>query len=237
MVQIPWLEKGDSFPAPSQALEYPNGLLAAGADLKPDTLLSAYRQGIFPWFQAGDPILWWSPSPRMVLFPQHFHCSRSLRKTLNRKIFSIKTDTAFAEVIEQCSLPRRDADGTWITTEMKQAYLQLHQMGYAHSIEAWYEGELVGGLYGIKLGDIFFGESMFAHMTNASKVAFATLIEWLAQSDCKLIDCQVTSSHLQSLGAIEVSRDRFISLLERYIGPNLAGEHWRLHEHEVDGGH
>jgi leucyl/phenylalanyl-tRNA---protein transferase len=206
------------FPDVSLALKEPDGLLAIGGDLKPQRLLAAYRQGIFPWYNEGQPILWWAPNPRTVLFPQQIKISRSLRKTLRNKAFTVSLDRAFAEVIEACSGPRPDADnpGTWITHEMKQAYLHLHKQGHAHSVECWHHGQLVGGLYGVGIGRVFFGESMFTRCSDASKVAFVALAQQLAHWDFGLIDCQIHSLHLESLGAENIERAQFMALLNKY---------------------
>ncbi|MCW8888675.1 MAG: leucyl/phenylalanyl-tRNA--protein transferase [Gammaproteobacteria bacterium] len=202
----------------------PNGLLAVGGDLSPNRILNAYRNGIFPWFSEGDPILWWSPAPRAVIFPKELKISKSLSKTLRKKIYRVTLDKAFDEVIEGCSQPRPTDDeeaepGTWITDEMKQAYSELHRAGFAHSVEAWFEGELVGGLYGISMGKVFFGESMFARRSDASKVAFATLVGQLINWEFQLIDCQIASGHLSRFGAIDISREQFMDYLNRYAEP------------------
>lgn len=213
-----WLDPDDhhsSFPDVELALREPNGLLAVGGDLSPERLLSAYRQGIFPWFSEGQPILWWSPDPRSVLVPERIRVSRSLRRTLAHHPLRITMDHAFSRVVDACAQPRRDSRGTWITDDMFNAYCRLHQMGYAHSVEAWHKGELVGGLYGVALGKIFFGESMFHTMTDASKVAFVHLARQLQQWNFVLIDCQVQTSHLDSLGAEAMPRARFIQTLRR----------------------
>lgn len=219
MTQIPFIGHHIAgFPATSKALEDPNGLLAAGGDLEPETLIEAYRRGIFPWYEADQPILWWSPAPRAVFYPNTFKASKSLQKVLRKKTYRITCDTAFAQVIKACSLPRPDSEGTWITSSMINAYIKLHQLGYAHSIETWSStGELVGGLYGISLGSVFFGESMFSTHSNASKVAFCHLVDRCLQKDIKLIDCQVENPHLTSLGAIEISRKTFEDHLSSYI--------------------
>jgi len=215
-----WLdptERNYAFPPVEHALHEPDGLLAVGGDLAPERILNAYRHGIFPWFSPGQPILWWSPDPRAVLFPDKLKVSRSLRKTLNKGSFHVRFDTAFTQVIRACAdTPRRGQAGTWITAEMQQAYLKLHQMGYAHSAESWSGEELVGGLYGIRLGRIFFGESMFSHRTDASKVAFVHLVRKLQEEGVVLIDCQVTTDHLLSLGAEKIPRRRFVELLRQY---------------------
>jgi len=204
------------FPPVNKALHEPDGLLAVGGDLSKQRLLNAYRHGIFPWYNPGEPILWWSPDPRLVLFPDKLIVSRSLRKTMRKNIFLITFDQAFNEVIAACAKPRKDAAGTWITEEINQAYNELHNLGIAHSAEAWLNGELVGGLYGIALGQVFFGESMFHTKTDASKVVFATLVEQLKFLNYQLIDCQVHTQHLESFGAQEIDRSEFTKLLDQY---------------------
>jgi len=199
---------------PSPELAEPDGLLAIGGDLSPERLIAAYRQGIFPWFNAGDPILWWSPNPRLVLEPANIHISKSLRKIILQHQFDVRFDTAFASVITQCAgISRRESEGTWITPEMQAAYIHLHQIGFAHSVETWKAGNLVGGLYGISLGHCFFGESMFAAVSNASKVALVALVQVVQGWDFKIIDCQVTTNHLVSLGAREIPRTEFLKIL------------------------
>ncbi|MFZ2311129.1 MAG: leucyl/phenylalanyl-tRNA--protein transferase [Methylobacter sp.] len=204
------------FPPVNKALREPDGLLAVGGCLSKQRLLNAYRHGIFPWYNPGEPILWWSPDPRLVLFPDKLIVSRSLRKTMRKNIFLITFDQAFNEVIAACAKPRKDAAGTWITEEINQAYNELHNLGIAHSAEAWLNGELVGGLYGIALGQVFFGESMFHTKTDASKVVFATLVEQLKPLNYQLIDCQVHTQHLESFGAQEIDRSEFTKLLDQY---------------------
>lgn len=214
---LTWLSRHNlDFPPLEQALREPDGLLAAGGDLSPERLLAAYRHGCFPWFSAGQPILWWSPDPRMVLFPGELHVSRSLRRTLRRGDFTISFDRDFAAVIRACAGPRRHADGTWITPAMQQAYLELHRRGIAHSVEAWQNGELVGGLYGLALGRVFFGESMFSRRDDASKAAFVTLVERLRDAGFALIDCQMHTAHLARFGARAIAREQFATLLARY---------------------
>lgn len=217
-----WLDPNDrsyAFPPVDYALREPDGLLAVGGDLAPERILNAYRHGIFPWFSPGQPILWWSPDPRAVLFPEKLKVSRSLRKTINHNTYRVTFDTAFAQVIRSCAeTPRRGQDGTWISEEMQQAYIRLHELGYAHSAESWHGDELVGGLYGMRLGRIFFGESMFSRRSDASKVPFVHLVRKLQNDGVMLIDCQVTTEHLLSLGAEEIPRKRFIELLDRYTG-------------------
>jgi len=215
------------FPLAHQALREPDGLIAVGGCLSQHRLLNAYRHGIFPWYNADEPILWWSPDPRLVLFPDKLIISRSLRKTMRKNIFSITFDQAFNEVISACADPRKDEAGTWITAEIKNAYNQLHRAGFAHSIEAWIDDELVGGLYGVALGQVFFGESMFHTRTDASKVAFATLVQYLKSWDYRLIDCQVHTTHLESFGAQEIEREDFIKLLDQYCTSSAKSPAWQ----------
>ena len=216
---LTWLQRDTlTFPPLDQALREPNGLLAAGGDLSPQRLLAAYRHGCFPWYQEGQPLLWWSPDPRTVLYPEELHVSRSLRKTLRQGVFQVTFDEDFKAVIEGCAAPRSYADGTWITPAMQEAYLQLHRMGVAHSVEVWKDGQLVGGLYGLAMGQLFFGESMFSRVTNASKVGFVTWVEHLRERGFKLIDCQMPTQHLASLGARTISRKAFSDALARHLG-------------------
>jgi leucyl/phenylalanyl-tRNA--protein transferase len=205
------------------ALREPPGLLAAGGDLRPARLLAAYERGVFPWYSAQQPILWWSPDPRMVLFPEEFNCSRSLAKTLRNGPYSTRTDAAFGATIRACAAPRRSGPDTWLNQDMIASYEQLHELGFGHSIETYEGGQLVGGLYGIALGQVFFGESMFSLRRDASKVALARLIEECRARDIRLIDCQVASGHLASLGAREVSRAQFAALLRRYARRTPSG--------------
>ena len=206
----------DWFPPLDQALRDPPGLLAAGGDLTPTRLLAAYQRGVFPWYSAQQPILWWSPDPRMVLFPNEFNLSRSLSKTIRNGPFTTQVDTAFQATIRECAAPRRSGPDTWLNEEMIHAYEQLYALGYGHSIETYHGDRLVGGLYGIRLGSIFFGESMFSRESDASKVAMARLVDECRARDIQVIDCQVASSHLASLGAREVSRNEFVALLKRH---------------------
>jgi leucyl/phenylalanyl-tRNA---protein transferase len=213
------LDPGDPdapFPAAALAETEPNGLLAVGGDLHPRRLINAYRNGIFPWFSAGDPILWWSPDPRTLLFPRQVRASRSLRKTLRRRGLGVTMDRAFDAVIRACSGPRRGEDGTWLVPEMIIAYGDLHRRGLAHSVEVWQEGELAGGLYGVGLGRIFYGESMFSRVGDASKVALVHLCQRLQAWGYAVIDCQVMSAHLVRMGAQQVPRDAFLALLNRW---------------------
>lgn len=214
------------FPPPY--LAEPEGLLAIGGDLSINRLLLAYRSGIFPWYSPGEPILWWSPDPRFVLFPQRLQVSKSMRQLLRRNVFEISFDRAFAEVIAHCSsAPRPGQSGTWITTEMQAAYIRLHKAGFAHSAEAWQNGVLVGGLYGISLGRVFFGESMFSEVSNASKAAFITLVQWLQVRDFQLIDSQVYTEHLASLGAEEVPRSEYLNLLQQGLSAETLPGPWQ----------
>ncbi len=212
---IPWLRADDPFPPVETALSAPNGLLAAGADLSPQRLLDAYARGIFPWFNPGEPILWWSPDPRMVLFPHEFKPSRSLRKRLRRRDYEVRVDTAFRQVMLACAAPRSGQRGTWITAQMVDAYVRLHTLGYAHSVETWIDGELAGGLYGVAIGRVFYGESMFTRVTDASKIALAHLVAQLSDWGYGLIDCQMSTRHLASLGAREIPRGEFTAWLSR----------------------
>jgi len=215
------------FPSPEYA--EPNGLLAVGGDLGLERLLLAYSMGIFPWYEDGLPILWHSPDPRMILLPDGLRVSRSLRRTMRDRTFEIRLDSDFEAVIRACArAPREGQDGTWITAEMIDGYQCLHELGYAHSAEAWLDGELVGGLYGVSLGGCFFGESMFAVRANASKVAFVTLVEQLARWEFDLIDCQVHTSHLARFGATEWPRSRFLSVLEKSRAKRTRRGSWRF---------
>ena len=225
---IPWLKPGGDFPPVDQALRRPNGLLAAGGDLSPERLLRAYRLGIFPWYSAGEPILWWSPDPRMVLFPEELRISRSLAKTLRRGGFEVRADTAFEEVIRACGAPRPGQRGTWITPEMTSAYTRLHHLGVAHSVETWREGSLIGGLYGVAIGRFFFGESMFSRATDASKIALVHLVWQLQQWEFGPIDCQMNTPLLASFGAREVPRAEFTRRVAELVNyPGIRGP-WRL---------
>lgn len=205
-----------AFPSLDNALEDPDGLLAVGGCLTPTRLINAYRHGIFPWFNPGEPILWWSPDPRLVLFPDKFKASRSLKKTMRRQDFHITYNQSFSSVVKACAEPRDESGGTWITQSMQVAYRTLYQRGIAHSVEVWQEDNLVGGLYGVAIGRVFFGESMFHRVTDASKVAFVGLVELLTEWGYELVDCQVSSCHLLSLGAENIPRANFVALLDRY---------------------
>lgn len=216
-----------AFPPLDHALLEPNGLLAVGGCLSTERLINAYRAGIFPWYNPGEPLLWWSPDPRLVLFPERVSISRSLSKTLRKGLFSITYDQAFERVMACCSEPREASSGTWITEDMRKAYLDLHRQGLAHSVEAWRGDELVGGLYGVTIGRVFFGESMFHKRTNASKVAFVTLARQLNEWNYRLVDCQVQTQHLLSLGAEEIPRADFSLLLDRYCSQQPSTDAWR----------
>jgi leucyl/phenylalanyl-tRNA---protein transferase len=222
---ITWLAPGDGtpvFPPVDQALEDPPGLLAAGGDLSPNRLIAAYRRGIFPWYSHGQPVLWWCPDPRAVLFPGEFRRSRSLSQSERRRGYEVRFDSAFAEVVRECAGPRRAAQGTWITDEMHEAYCALHAQGVAHSAETWLDGRLVGGLYGVQLGRVFFGESMFSRETDASKVALSHLVRRAQSCGIELIDCQLASRHLESLGSRSIPRERFTALLAEWAAPAVA---------------
>ena len=221
------LGKQLAFPPPDQAEE--SGLLAVGGDLRPERLLLAYSLGIFPWYHEGIPILWYSPDPRTVLEPSALVVSRSLRKAIRRAPYRVTLDTAFGEVIRACAkVPRPGQDGTWITRDMIRAYDRLHELGYAHSVEAWRGDELVGGLYGVSLGRAFFGESMFARADDASKIAFVALVEQLERWDIELIDCQVHTEHLERFGAVEWPRERFLAALAAALEHPTRGGPWRF---------
>jgi len=204
------LGRDDPFPAPESALKEPNGLLCAGADLSAGRLLDAYRRGIFPWYSGGEPILWWSPDPRMVLFCNELKVSRSLAKNIRNKGYEVTVDTCFENILLQCSKTRKDGAGTWLGPAMRKAYLALHRAGHAHSVETWHNGRLVGGLYGVSIGRMFYGESMFSTETDASKVALVGLVEDLRRRDMPLIDCQQRTPLLASLGAREIARREFL---------------------------
>ena len=228
---IPWLDPDELwFPHPSRALEEPPGLLAAGGDLSPERLLKAYSMGIFPWYEDQQPILWWSPDPRAVLFPAEFRLRRSLRKILRNKPFTVSFDKNFAGVIRACAQPRSYSEETWITNEMAGAYQALHEAGHAHSLEVWHEDSLVGGLYGVALGKVFFGESMFSTQRDASKIALCALAWHLENSGFELLDCQMHSAHLEFMGSRTIPREDFLKLLECHTGGSPKGEKW----HEMD---
>jgi leucyl/phenylalanyl-tRNA---protein transferase len=221
------------FPPADWALDDPNGLLAIGGDLSSDRIIAAYSQGIFPWFSDGEPIMWWTPDPRSVIFTTNYSPSKSLKKLIKKNIFSIRFDSSFEKVIRQCALsPRQHQDGTWITEEMIEAYCYLHKLGIAHSCECWKGDQLVGGLYGLAIGQIFFGESMFSQLSNSSKVAFTYLIEALNGWGFQLVDCQVESAHMNSLGAVNIKREKFLELLKNYSG-DVSPDAWAATSSEL----
>lgn len=228
---LAWLQPGAAFPPLENALTEPPGLLAAGGELSPQRLIDAYSKGIFPWYNEGDPVLWWSPDPRMVLFPRELKISRSLAKRLRRKDYEVRLDTAFGAVMQACAEPRDGQAGTWITRDVIAGYSRLHELGFAHSVETWVENELVGGLYGVALGRAFYGESMFTRITDASKIAFAHLVRQLERWQFGIIDCQMRTAHLASLGAREIPRAEFRRSLDELVNyPHHAC--WRL-EHDL----
>jgi leucyl/phenylalanyl-tRNA---protein transferase len=214
---IPFLGPGDPFPPVDQALDNPNGLLAAGGSLTPKRLIDAYRAGIFPWFNEGDPILWWSPDPRMVLRPSNLHVSHSLRKRLKKGAHFVTLDRAFGRVLDGCAAPRTGDIGTWLSPAMRRAYTALHNNGLAHSVEVWMDGELAGGIYGVALGRMFFGESMFSRRTDASKIGIVVLAQQLERWHVPMIDCQLETAHLMSLGAEHMPRRQFIAEITRLV--------------------
>ena len=223
---IAWLGADTPFPPLAAAQKEPNGLLAVGGDLSPRRLLDAYRRGIFPWYSEGDPILWWSPDPRMVLFPDELRVTRSLAKTLRNKSHEVRFDTAFDAVMHGCAAPRPGQGGTWIGPEMRAAYRKLHDLGYAHSAETWIDGELAGGLYGVAIGAAFFGESMFSRARDASKIALVALVRRLAAEGYGLIDCQMHTAHLASLGAREIPRAEFARRVKDLVDYRRSPGRW-----------
>ncbi len=225
---IPFLDSDDPFPPAELALQQPNGLLAAGADLSPSRLLDAYAQGIFPWFGREDPLLWWSPDPRMVLYVRELRISRSLRRAIRSARFHVTVDTAFPAVIEGCAEPRPGQDGTWITPEMNAAYCQLFEMGHAHSVETWAGDRLAGGLYGVAIGRMFFGESMFSRESDASKVGFVHMVAQFGRWGMPLVDCQMPTSHLASFGAREIPRTDFLDQIHQLVRQPAPPTPWRL---------
>jgi leucyl/phenylalanyl-tRNA--protein transferase len=227
---IPFLDPDEPFPPVEFALRDPNGLLAAGADLSPERLIDAYERGIFPWFGDDDPLLWWSPDPRMVLQAGELRVSRSLRRVIRSGRFVVTMDTAFPDVMAGCAQRRPEQDGTWITTEMTEAYQRLAALGFAHSVEAWIDGALAGGLYGVAVGRMFFGESMFTRVTDASKVAFVHLVRQLERWNVPLIDCQMSTHHLASLGAREIPRADFVREVARLVRQPAVPAPWRFDE-------
>ena len=225
---LTWLKRDTlTFPPLNKAMREPNGLLAAGGDLSADRLIQAYRHGCFPWFSEGQPILWWSPDPRTVLFPEELHVSRSMAKLLRQQRYQVSFDRDFEAVIQACAAPRRDADGTWITDDMQNAYTELHARGHAHSVEVWDNGELVGGLYGVAMGQLFFGESMFSRADNASKFGFITLARHLQAWGFVLIDCQMPTPHLESLGARSIPRRELADYLRDHLDQPTTAQ-WDL---------
>jgi len=223
---LKWLDPGEAFPPVEKALKEPNGLLAAGGDLSPERLLAAYRRGIFPWYTGDEPILWWSPDPRMVLYCAELKVSRSLAKSVRNKGYEVRIDTAFREVLSGCAGARRDGGGTWLGEDMRKAYSALHRAGYAHSFETWRKGELLGGLYGVALGRMFYGESMFSRATDASKVALVALVEELRAHGFPLVDCQVRTPLLASLGAREIPRRAFLREIAALVNYDQAPGKW-----------
>ena len=211
------------FPNPELALQDPDGLLCLGGDLSSRRLIKAYSNGIFPWFSDGDPIMWWSPDPRAVLFLDKLHVSKSLSKCIRKNKFNVTWDKAFGDVISNCSKsPRKNQDGTWITADMQEAYIRLHELGVAHSVESWKNGVLVGGLYGVAIGKVFFGESMFSLASNASKVALVFLVKKLLKDGFVMIDCQQETNHILSMGAEVIPRSKFLNILSKNTGSNLC---------------
>ena len=229
MLQLTWLDQELYFPDLGLAFEEPDGLLAAGGDLSVDRLLLAYSTGIFPWYDDTQPIMWWSPNPRSVLLPEKLHISRSLKKTIKKSLFTVTFDTAFEEVISACADSRKYAEGTWITQEMLNAYTNLYEQGFAHSVEVWQHDKLVGGLYGLALGKVFFGESMFSRSSDASKVGFVHLVEHLKKCSFQLIDCQVESEYMNSFGAELMGRQAFKATLDELIS-DARSSNWQAFE-------
>ena len=225
---IRWLRSGDPFPPLSDALAEPNGLLAAGGELSVARLIDAYRHGIFPWFSPGQPILWWSPDPRMVLIPRELKVARSLGRVLRKHAYEVRADSDFRRVIAACAEPRARQDGTWISAAMIAAYCALHERGLAHSIETWVDGELTGGLYGVAIGRMFYGESMFTRVPNASKIALVHLVRQLQRWDCGMIDCQMYTPHLASFGAREIPRADFMRNLQELVNYSHLRGRWTL---------
>ena len=231
---IPWLAERDPFPPVESALRDPDGLLAAGDDLSPERLVDAYARGIFPWFGGDDPVLWWSPDPRMVLWLRDLHVSRSLRRVIRSERYAVTVDTAFPQVVAECAEPRDAEGGTWITAEMAEAYTRLAALGFAHSVEVWSGDTLAGGLYGVALGRMFYAESMFSRRRDASKIALAYLVAQLERWGFELIDCQMSTTHLASLGAREIRRAEFIRFVDRLVGLPGVPSPWALHPDLTD---
>ncbi len=230
---IPWLDQRTPFPPVERALRHPNGLLAAGGDLSAERLLSAYRNGIFPWYSKGEPLLWWSPDPRMVLYTEELKVSRTLAKSMRNRGYEVRVDTAFARVLEGCAWTRRDQPGTWLGPEMRTAYLRLHKLGYAHCFETWQGNTLIGGLYGIAIGRMFYGESMFSRATDASKVALAALARELNARSFPVIDCQMNTPHLASLGAREIMRADFLHAVSALVNYAEPAGRWNLSDPRI----
>jgi len=232
---FPWLEEDEFFRFPEPQRATPEGILASGGNLSPGMLISAYRQGVFPWYSDNDPILWWCPDPRFVVFLSEIHVSKSMRKVLRKRRFRVTIDCRFEAVIDECAkTPRAHQSGTWITDDMRAAYVRLHQLGYAHSCEAWDGDELVGGLYGVAVGKIFFGESMFSHFPNASKTAFILLARFLQSNDFTLMDSQVRTAHVETLGGKEIPRGEFLELVRAHTArPGLEDWSSQFHEESV----
>ena len=227
---FPWLDEHDRFTFPAVETASPEGIVGVGGNLSPGMVLSGYRQGIFPWYAPGEPILWWSPDPRAVILPDTLHVPKSMRRILRRREFTLTIDRAFERVIVECATAERDHDGTWITDEMNDAYVRLHRLGYAHSVEVWHGSELAGGLYGIGLGAAFFGESMFSRVSNASKAAFIPFARAMFRAGVRFIDSQVYTDHMARLGAVEIPRSRFVALLHEALSvPDPKGA-WTARE-------
>ena len=232
---MPIYQLDDEIWFPHPELAHEEGILAVGGDLKPQRLLTAYYNGIFPWFSEEEPIIWWSPDPRMVLWPTDLKMSKSMRKVIRDGVFTMTIDTAFEQVIQACAeQPRRDQDGTWITEDMQHAYIKLHELGFAHSVEVWQGNELVGGLYGVMVGSVFCGESMFARVSNASKFGFILLVQALQQAGCTMVDCQTHTDHLASLGAAEIPREEFLKHLEQHNQENILPGKWVLEDGVIE---
>lgn len=229
-----WLTSHLNFPPLENALTEPNGLLAAGGDLLPERLIMAYRCGIFPWFNENETILWWSPDPRMVLFPNELKISHSLNKIVKKRNYEIRIDSAFNDVIRACATPRKGQSGTWIHSDMIAAYIKLHEMGLAHSVETWIDGHLKGGLYGVTQGRVFFGESMFSRINNASKIAFVHLVKQLVKWNYSMIDCQIRTDHLASFGAREIPRKEFIHKLKKSLNYPDQTENWNIDNESIE---
>lgn len=227
-IVITWLTDNDAFPPVQQALAEPNGLLAASDRISSSRLIAAYRRGIFPWYSDQQPVLWWSPDPRMVLFPEEFRMPRSLAKRLRHRDYEIRVNSAFTEVMRECAMPRKGESGTWITAEMIAAYGELHRLGKAHSVETWIDGKLAGGLYGVSLGRAFYGESMFARVSDASKIAFAHLVRQLSRWQFGLIDCQMNTAHLARFGAREITRAEFSLKLTELVNYPASDSAWQF---------